>query len=134
MFYTIKVLKQMLLTNFMYKYVEFNTDICLGYFIFCLKRLYISKHNFMIFTSEWNLFFSLLGKPNGFQYSLVTISYYYFIIINATLVQIFLCERNCKGKINIKIPLTNNCKKWWIPQRDYFNWNNVGNGDMSSSG
>ena len=43
--------------NLMYKYVELNSDIYLGYIIFCLKHVYMIKHNLRIFTSEGNLYF-----------------------------------------------------------------------------
>ena len=35
-----------------YKYVDFYSEIYLGYIILCLYRIYIIKHMFQIFTSE----------------------------------------------------------------------------------
>ena len=54
------LLKQTFSIIIMYKYVELNTDIYLGYIILCLKHLYTIKNDLWIFTSEWNLYFSLL--------------------------------------------------------------------------
>ena len=52
--------------------------------------------------------FICLEKPNGFKYEFVTINYY-FIIINATLVQIITSKRKCKRKTTVKNTPTNNC-------------------------
>ena len=37
-------LEQKFSMNIMYKYVEFNSDISLGYIIFCLKHVCIIKY------------------------------------------------------------------------------------------
>ena len=54
--------------NFMYKYVDLNSDIYLGCIIFCLYHPYIIKHMLWIFTSEGHFNYSLLGgETNCFQ-------------------------------------------------------------------
>ena len=81
--------------KFMYKYVDLNSDIILEYIILCLYHIYNFKHMLWIFTSEGQFVLFLLWKPNCFQYSFVTINYFYFITINATLVQIFFSDKKC---------------------------------------
>ena len=46
----------------MYKYVDLNSDIYLGYIIFCLYHLYIIKHVLLIFISEGHFNYSILVK------------------------------------------------------------------------
>ena len=49
--------------NLMYKYVDFNSDIYLGFVIFDSYHLYIVKQMLCIFTSEGHPYYSLLVKP-----------------------------------------------------------------------
>ena len=57
----------------MYKYVDMNTEIYLGYIIFCLIHINMIKQVFWIFTYEGNSYCSILVKHICFQYSFVTI-------------------------------------------------------------
>ena len=59
------------------------------------------------YTHVINLVFSFVKTHNYFQYSFVTIHSLCFIIINATVVQVFFCERKSKRKITVKNLLTN---------------------------
>ena len=45
--------------NLMYKYVDLNSDIYLGYLILCLHHLYMIKHMLSIFTSEGHFYYYL---------------------------------------------------------------------------
>ena len=123
----------MLSMNLVYKYVALNSDIYLGYIIFCLKHIYIIKHYFWIFNSEWNLYFLCWEKNNCFKYSLVTIHSFCFNIIHSTVVQIIPIDRKCKIKITVKIHLQTTVTQYYIPPRNSVNWINVGNGGMSSN-
>ena len=118
----------------MYKYVGFYRDSHLGCIIFCLYYLYIIKH--MLYTSPLNNVFIgiFCEKPHTIQYYFVTIHYFCLIIIDATVVQIFTCERNYKRKFLSKIHLPTTVTQWCIPSRKYFNQINVGYGNIFSKG
>ena len=62
--------------NFMYNYVELNSFIYLEHIIFCLKYVYITKKILFLLLKEGCIFICR-EKPNGFQYSLVTIHYFF---------------------------------------------------------
>ena len=47
----------------MYKYVELNSDIYLGYTVLRSKYVYIIKHMIWSFTYEEKLYYYLLVKP-----------------------------------------------------------------------
>ena len=69
----------------------------------------ILKDNFIIFFWKKNAFNTPL------QQFLI-----FFIIINSTVVHIVLSERNCKRKITIKNPPTNNCNTMVHPNKKVF--------------
>ena len=45
----------------MYNYVDFISDVYLGYIILCVYNLYIIKYMLLIFTYEWQFYHSILG-------------------------------------------------------------------------
>ena len=91
--------------------------------ILCLKHVYIIKQMLWILLLEEIFNILCLGKPNGFQYYFVTINFFCFIMINATVVQIFFCERNCKRKITVNNTLTNKCNTIVDPAKKIFQLN-----------
>ena len=62
-------------------------------------------------------------KPNGFQYSFLTIHSFYSIIINTTVVELVLRERKLKKEITSKNSFTNNCNKMVDPNKKFFQLN-----------
>ena len=109
--------------HLMYKYVEFISDIYLGYIIFCLYLIYNIKIINVFLLLKKTCIFIYWGKPNGFQYSFVTIYSFCFVIISVTLAQIFTSERKCKRNINVKNILTNNCNTEFNPTGKVFQLN-----------
>ena len=75
-----------------------------------LKTIFILSNNFYGFLLL-NYTFSILfcEEPNLFHYYFVAIDYCFFIIINATVVQIVFCDRKGKSKVTVKNKLSNNC-------------------------
>ena len=106
--------------NFMYKCVDLNSDIHLGYIIFCLYHLYIIKKCFEFSLLNDNFIIIFREKPNRFQQFFVTINYFCLIIINATILQIVFSERKCKRNITVKNPLTNNYNTMVDPAKKIF--------------
>ena len=62
--------------------------------------------------------YSLLEKPNGFQYSFVTIPSVCFIIISATVIKLITSERKHKKNITFKNTPTSNCNKMLDPKKE----------------
>ena len=77
--------------------------------IFCLYHLYIIKKMLYISLLNDTVIVLFCEKPNVIQYSFVNIHFFCLIIIDATVVQIFTCERKKKCKITVKNTLTKNC-------------------------
>ena len=97
-----------------------NTDINLGYIIFCLKHLYIIKHHLWVFNYEQNIHCTLLGKIQGLSIILFNHSFIFFSIIIATVIQILTSGRERKINITVKNLLTNNCNTIIYPTKKFF--------------
>ena len=69
------------------------------------------------------MYFSLLEKPNGFQYYLINILYFFIIIIVSTVVKIFTSDRKRKKDITFKNPLTKKINKFWNSTNKFFQLN-----------
>ena len=67
--------------NFMYKYIDLNGEIYLGYTIFCLYHLYIihTCHAFLLLKDTSIIIF--MEKPNCFKYHFKAIHYFFLLSI-----------------------------------------------------
>ena len=97
------------------------TDNATHYFLFITSLSSNIIYGFLLLNKTH--IFTCWGKPNVFQYSFVTMHYFLFVIIGATLVQLVMSERNYKRNITVKNPFTNNCNTMVDPTKIFFQLN-----------
>ena len=71
----------------------------------------------IIFTSEGHSIILFWGDPEIFQYYFLTIHLFCFATVNTTVVKKIFIESNCKSKVTVKSPLTNNCNTMVDPTK-----------------
>ena len=106
----------------MYGYVGFYHDI---YFVYIFdKKVFISSNTCYEFSHlDDTISILFCEKPNCFQYYVVTIHFFCFVIINTKVVQIGFCARKCKNKITVKNSLTKNYNTMVDPVKITFQLN-----------
>ena len=107
--------------NLMYKYVDFIVTFILDTLFLIIFMLSNMCYDFSLLNDSFSII--LCEKSNWFKYSSTNINSFCFIINNATLVQIFFCERKRKRKITVKNIFTKNCNTMVVPAKKIFQLN-----------